>query len=354
MQHITQTAQFFSIFFQVELKNKKNKKERKKEGMFQSLKKRLSGSSEQQQGEGVEEGGKEPQQEEEEGVENHANISLSFSENNQIKNYQQLSHITSPTIQQIQLLSTLTKVGYLSFQKTNSLIVRWKRKYFILGANYLRRYNTNESIEKEEFYKELLLTDTSTVTRTDIGTCFIVKSMANPISTTTNSNLDNEEIERLNTWILQAETAEEANDWIVHISSHIHQIYLQQHPELQINEINKKSKQQITFWTLPTTNSHGPVVNPVGIRSVPDQNGPRTGSGIYPGEIFEVSQQIYSNNGTTILQLSDDRGYVFDKHPIGGYDLIIPLQSDKYLYQERNVSLVVNKNLVRIFFYFIF
>ena len=73
-----------------------------------------------------------------------------------------------------------------------------------------------------------------------------------------------------------------------------------------------------------------------GIRTIPELGGPRTGEGLYPGEVFEVihtfdsvdssSQKEPNNKNTanTFLRLADDRGWIFERHPKTGVNLIVP------------------------------
>jgi hypothetical protein len=244
------------------------------------------------------------------------------------------------TTQQFESLGQQTKSGYMSFHKTNTLIPRWKKKYFILGGNYLRRYSSPEAIEEDESnYKEYILTASSLVQHTDSDLCFILKTPTQP-GTGTGTGTEEEFV----SWMLKTETAEEAKEWIVCLSSHIHCLFLQSRPDLASTSGSTQRQLLKTFWMLPHSNSAGPVTNPVGIRSLPDQHGPRTGDGIYPGEIFEVVQQIPSSH-VTYLGLADDRGWVFDKHPTGGYDLIVQLQPKDYQYEERVTALTVKEEV---------
>jgi hypothetical protein len=244
------------------------------------------------------------------------------------------------TTQQFESLGQQTKSGYMSFHKTNTLIPRWKKKYFILGGNYLRRYSSPEAIEEDENnYKEYILTASSLVQHTDSDLCFILKTPTQP-GTGTGTGTEEEFV----SWMLKTETAEEAKEWIVCLSSHIHCLFLQSRPDLASTSGSTQRQLLKTFWMLPHSNSAGPVTNPVGIRSLPDQHGPRTGDGIYPGEIFEVVQQIPSSH-VTYLGLADDRGWVFDKHPTGGYDLIVQLQPKDYQYEERVTALTVKEEV---------
>jgi hypothetical protein len=292
-------------------------------------------------------------------ISSHASVNTSLSSSTQNQQGQHIlrqSHSTPlnsssnsdyVTLTKFNELSHSQKSGYMSFQKLNTLLPRWKRKFFLLNGNYLRRYRSEDSLQNDyehESYKEFVLSSQSSIQHTDIKTCFILKGEG--------STHGGEGIQ----WILKTETEEEAKEWIVHISSHIHSLFLQSRPDLQLDLSSSSGaagarggagghRHQRSFWTLPTSNSAGPVANPVGIRSLPDHSGPRTGEGIYPGEVFEVVQQIQSSSaqgtGITYLALADDRGWVFDKHPTGGYDLIVQLQPQDFRFLEKITTVLV-------------
>ena len=61
---------------------------------------------------------------------------------------------------------------------------------------------------------------------------------------------------------------------------------------------------------------------PVGIRSLPELKGPRTGAALVPGEMVECVQRL-TRDGTTYVRLADDRGWVFERHPQEYYPVLV-------------------------------
>jgi len=82
---------------------------------------------------------------------------------------------------------------------------------------------------------------------------------------------------------------------------------------------------KLTVWRVPPAGKGNAVVSrrPVGIRTVPRVDGPRTGEGLYPGEIIEVVQVVEVGD-QRYLRLADDRGWVFENHPVAKYAILLP------------------------------
>lgn len=71
---------------------------------------------------------------------------------------------------------------------------------------------------------------------------------------------------------------------------------------------------------MPGSATAGAQRRPVGIRTLPLVNGPRTGDGLYPGDIVEVNQIVVDTSDPAkpqrYLRLANDRGWVFENHPV--------------------------------------
>lgn len=65
------------------------------------------------------------------------------------------------------------------------------------------------------------------------------------------------------------------------------------------------------YFRVTTEGAYG-----IGIRSVPDINGPRTGEDLIRGSVFEVDEAIEVEGEPTYLRLADGRGWVFDTTPL--------------------------------------
>lgn len=60
----------------------------------------------------------------------------------------------------------------------------------------------------------------------------------------------------------------------------------------------------------------------MGLRSLPELKGPRTGAALVPGEMIECVQRL-TLDGTTYVRLADDRGWVFERHPQEYYPVLV-------------------------------
>jgi hypothetical protein len=130
------------------------------------------------------------------------------------------------------------------------------------------------------------------------------------------------------------------------INGHIHITYLQEN-KLTGKDFWDLGNVSLSLWKVPSPNTAYTFRRPVGIRSVPDADGPRTGEGLFAGDIVEVSIyscssvsliDVYSlflslkivqilddkTNNQRYLRLSDDRGWVFENHPVSNYALLTP------------------------------
>jgi len=82
--------------------------------------------------------------------------------------------------------------------------------------------------------------------------------------------------------------------------------------------------------------------SPIGIRSLPFVNAPKTNDGVYPGETVEIVQTIQRENNT-FLRLADDKGWIFQYHPKDNYCLIDKLngiifeEEREYIYSPDEV-----------------
>ena len=56
--------------------------------------------------------------------------------------------------------------------------------------------------------------------------------------------------------------------------------------------------------------------------------GPRTGDGIFPGDVVEVVQTLRDRE-QTYLRLAGDRGWLFQYHPKGNFALMYEVIADK-------------------------
>lgn len=108
------------------------------------------------------------------------------------------------------------------------------------------------------------------------------------------------------------------------INGHIHMKFVKE-SNLLGNDFWDDGKLQLSLWKVPAVAQSSGVVSrrPVGIRTLPRVDGPRTGEGLFPGEFVEVVQ-ILEEAGQRYLRLADDRGWVFENHPVAQYAIMVP------------------------------
>lgn len=139
----------------------------------------------------------------------------------------------------------------------------------------------------------------------------------------------------------------EMTDWMRTINAHIHVTFCTEENILYPTHQDYWDAGQVvvSFWRVPIAMSRvgkGGVAKasmqrrPVGIRTLPFVHGPRTGEGLFPGDIVEIVQTINESQRDSIsldfetktrtttfdsseqqqyLRLAGDRGWVFENHP---------------------------------------
>ena len=91
---------------------------------------------------------------------------------------------------------------------------------------------------------------------------------------------------------------------------------------------------ETTFWKILKSSTTGQARNTVAIRTLPKTNGPQTGEGVEPGEIFEFVQTIRADFNI-YLRLWADRGWLYEKHPKARYAIMERIYGQ---YNEDNLN----------------
>ncbi len=121
-------------------------------------------------------------------------------------------------------------------------------------------------------------------------------------------------------------------DWLLAVNSHIHYTYVHQHA-LHGEDYWDKVPSQLSLWKVPFTTNATSQRRPVGVRSLPTSDAPRTGEGLFPGEVVEVIQLIADpHKKQTYLRLADERGWVFEYHPMVSIFLYYRLFRFNFIY----------------------
>lgn len=221
------------------------------------------------------------------------------------------------------------KSGYL--MKQSKLLGRWRRRFFVLEEQALmyfeseREYQQHVTMQNNakkrvslrhtvKADKVFALTGAALASFTTTPRCF---SVVIPCHDTNHD--DSAE------WFLLSNTDREMEEWMRAINAHIHVQYL---TEQKVNVFEEdywshpRGTIGLSLWMVPVSVSSSR--RPVGIRTVPMVHGPRTGEGLFPGEVVEVVQTIDEDEakdhgcggGTQrYLRLAEDKGWVFEKHP---------------------------------------
>lgn len=238
-----------------------------------------------------------------------------------------LSDELKQTVSFLTRIGQQVKTGFL--QKQSKLLQRWRKRYFVLNDQKLfyfdseKEYlaalksfqnNPNLSLKAE---KQFTITSKTQVSFTTIDNCF---SLVNPSTETLSKDKDTEDA-----WYLLAESEEDQDDWMKALHGHVHIQYLREN-KLLGKDFWDEGVIGLSLWKVPSPNAANTARRPVGIRSVPHVNGPRTGEGLFAGDIVEIVQTIEdSENNQRYLRLSDDRGWVFENHPSADYAIMIPV-----------------------------
>ncbi len=88
------------------------------------------------------------------------------------------------------------------------------------------------------------------------------------------------------------------------INAHIHIQFLNEH-NLRGRDFWEEGAVTVSIWKVPNSAVAGAQRRPVGIRTLPMINGPRSGEGLYPGDVVEVSVSNPNKSGFSSLFLHD-------------------------------------------------
>eukprot|EP00611_Tribonema_gayanum_P001692 TRINITY_DN1123_c0_g2_i5.p2 TRINITY_DN1123_c0_g2~~TRINITY_DN1123_c0_g2_i5.p2 ORF type:complete len:213 (+),score=69.36 TRINITY_DN1123_c0_g2_i5:922-1560(+) len=127
-------------------------------------------------------------------------------------------------------------------------------------------------------------------------------------------------------WFLLSQNEETMFTWMTAINAQVHGIYLKTYvvPEdkywrdgfPRIREFYRMVDEAAAQW----------------IRTYPELDAPRTGEGLFPGEVIEVVQRLTVSD-VVYLRLADDRGWMFLRNP----------QTDSVMFVEVGGTIVEDK-----------
>ena len=178
------------------------------------------------------------------------------------------------TVTKLELIGNQSKRG--TIQKKSKVLGKYKKKWFILEGNRLEYYESRDDSLNSSRCKVAILNSSAAVKSTEVENSFSLESI--------------DDSGKAQLWSLLTDTENDMLAWIEAIIAHLHLQYKRQNNlegdflDDDANDANPNGGDISTsFWKVPASTQ-----NPVGIRTVPFVEGPKTNNGVYPGEIIEV------------------------------------------------------------------
>eukprot|EP00904_Undaria_pinnatifida_P007215 jgi/Undpi1/3623/HiC_scaffold_16.g06993.m1 len=179
--------------------------------------------------------------------------------------------------------------GYLMKQKR--FTARWKSYYFKLDDGYLTHYE-NKSLVGTRKSKVLELTSSSTTAFTNTKCCFCVRTGQSA-------------------WFLIAKNHDNMTEWMTAINAQIYQLYTKVFTPPEDNYWSQGTTGRF-FYGMPESGASQ------WIYTHPEEGAPRTGEGIFPQEVIEVTQLLPKGDDMLYLRIADDRGWTCGRHSKDG------------------------------------
>eukprot|EP00903_Cladosiphon_okamuranus_P006316 g6191.t2 len=186
--------------------------------------------------------------------------------------------------------------GYLL--KHDEHISRWSRGYFRQASPWSRGYFRlddgllacfkKQSLVGTNPKKVMKLTVHSKASYTDTDNCFSV-STGKVV------------------WFLMAEDHKQMNKWMQAVHAEVHSIFIKTYNVPDDNFWSQGVKVRAFYRMLPGSPSQW-------ILTYPEEAAPRTGDGLFPGDIVEVVQELTDKG---FYRLADDRGWAPIRDPAG-------------------------------------
>eukprot|EP01036_Dinobryon_divergens_P026370 gene26370-35008_t len=224
------------------------------------------------------------------------------------------------------------KRGYI--QKQTKLLQRWKKRFVVLRENMLLYFDSDEEynkwvtaggdIEKRIVAgKAMQLSSFVSVAYTSIPNCFCL-TFPDPLAVAGDKN-SRPDID----WFFLTENERDLEGWVTAVNAHMHVEYRRSSGIRGDFWEDPSALVYTSFWRMPNagaddgSSANFTLKQPLGIRTVPAVNGPRTGEGVFPGEVVETVQTISeTETGQVFLRLAYDRGWVMTRHPSGKYAVL--------------------------------
>ncbi|CAN0100971.1 unnamed protein product [Scytosiphon promiscuus] len=172
--------------------------------------------------------------------------------------------------------------------KQSKYFSRWKPRYFKLEDGLLQ-YFDKKSLVGTNKYKAMELTAHSITSYTNTKNCFCVRTGEDP------------------GWFVLAKDENSMNRWMTAINAQIHGLFIKMYNVPEDNYWSQGLKGRFFYRMVDDS-------LPQWIRTYPEDAAPRTGDGLFPGEVIEVTQ-VLTNKEKVYLRIANDRGWTYAKNP---------------------------------------
>lgn len=282
----------------------------------------------------------------------------------------ELSEQDKRSVSYFQRIGHQRYTGYL--MKQSKLLGRWRKRFFVLDRQLLVYFDSEKeftaarqaAITASSFREREPDIDWTTYVKAENKVLYLSGAAVASFTTTdlcfSIATHHEDDPAKDDEWFLLAKSEAEMSDWMRAINAHIHVTFCGERG-LSREDYWDKGNVSLTFWRVPVAMSDatngtgsgaggsgsaaanggsgasgggkkaGQQRRPVGIRTLPYVYGPRTGEGLFPGDVLEIVQILEENDLSRdddnvtgqddegprqrYLRLAGDRGWVFENHP---------------------------------------
>eukprot|EP00611_Tribonema_gayanum_P023585 TRINITY_DN4993_c0_g1_i2.p1 TRINITY_DN4993_c0_g1~~TRINITY_DN4993_c0_g1_i2.p1 ORF type:complete len:285 (+),score=71.93 TRINITY_DN4993_c0_g1_i2:149-1003(+) len=178
-----------------------------------------------------------------------------------------------------------------SLKMQGGTLNQWTSRHFVLENGCLDNYSTASQVKTQNRKRMEIRRDT-VATYTNTLHVFCVRT-------------DQEK------WFLQAEDDESMNEWMAAINAVIHSIYVKTY-KVPADDYWCNDSPRIREFLRMVDDSPSQW-----IRAFPESDAPRTGEGLFAGNVIEVVQKL-TKDDTVYLRLADKRGWTILQDPETG------------------------------------
>jgi hypothetical protein len=233
------------------------------------------------------------------------------------------------TVSQLEYTALEVKTGFLMKQSRNMMRI-WKKKWVVLDGDVIYFYDRKQDEGSRTKVKSWKITKEYSTSYASKENTFCIKLSPKAHESTF--------------IYLIAKDQHDMESWILHINAHIHLAYCS--TLLRRTDYWDEGDINTTFWMMPQSTKKYPM-KPFAIRTLPMKDAPRSGEGVYPGEVIEVVESI-EDFDNRYLRLDNDRGWVCIKDAVTNKTLFHEVEgehSEKFRWFEyvpdRNIGLPV-------------